>query len=132
MINEAEKMNSKSHRRFDKFSDSRDYHHKRQHNSNERSGFKKPKADDSYSFSSSKRDSSGPKKWQKPEIREKLLKEKYESIEASKKILSSNHEINSDNEILTEEEMNKLGAKIVKAEIMGNNVSLLIYLFIYK
>ncbi|XP_051162571.1 CWF19-like protein 2 [Leptopilina boulardi] len=121
MINEAEKMNSKSHRRFDKFSDSRDYHHKRQHNSNERSAFKKPKADDSYSFSSSKRDSSGPKKWQKPEIREKLLKEKYESIEASKKNLSSNHEINSDNEILTEEEMNKLGAKIVKAEIMGNN-----------
>ncbi|XP_043475298.1 CWF19-like protein 2 [Leptopilina heterotoma] len=145
LINEAERNHSREsrshheHRRFGKYSDSRDYHYKRHDSSDrdferkERPAFKKPKGDDNYSVSSSRRESSGPKKWQKPEVREKLLKERSESsykeienydkfsVSSSRESNLENNTINDDDNILTEEELNKLGAKIVKAEIMGND-----------
>lgn len=145
MINKAEKNSnihsSKSHhdrRNYDNWSESRDYNPRREKphdwemERKDRPAFKRPREDNFSSSSSSWRDSNTRKNWQKPEVRERL-KEKSEStkeIPPSREVRDSGRETSmetknceEDDDIPTEEELNKLGAKIVKAEIMGNDVS---------
>ena len=161
MIDEAENkrknsQNSSHHhnrRTYDSMSKSRDYHSRRDNprdleiGRKDRPAFKRPRGDDDFRDSfSSRRDSRGSKNWQKPEVQEKHRKERLESITKdsqssldfktqkvliteSSSVLKSNEE---DDSILTEAEMNKLGAKIVKAEIMGDDVNKIAYMIIHS
>ncbi|XP_015594629.1 CWF19-like protein 2 isoform X2 [Cephus cinctus] len=99
--------------------------------------FKKPNQDDNtVDRSSASSRSAGTKRWQKLEIQEmnkkeqseriikELEKEKLEKVESDSNGVDSESEQNSENEedkVLTEAELNQLGARIVKAEIMGDN-----------
>lgn len=90
--------------------------------------YKKPADDDNYSSYTSSQRSHGPKKWQKESMREKSsedrrMSEPERKHDAPRTVLENNLEKQEENnkvKILTEAEMNKLGARIVKAEIMGD------------
>ncbi|KAK0095363.1 hypothetical protein PV326_008558 [Microctonus aethiopoides] len=96
--------------------------------------FKKPDEENHSSSSYSRPSSSSVKSWRKPEANEKIANQQEQS-----RILKSQQDksqVKSDSEssdaeeestivstkILTDDELNKLGARIVKAEIMGDNV----------
>lgn len=113
--------------------DSDNYYQQTTHSSISRS-----KDNDNYYQQNTHRStSSHVKNWKK----DKRDERKYESevIDSSKleetKIenISNIHEMDKDKNIgiLTEAEMNKLGAKIIKAEIMGDNVCYYIIFIIY-
>ena len=148
MIHKAENSRNYSHgsrshhdrRNHDNWHKSRDHNSRREKlrewemDRKERPTFKRPRDDDHFpSSSSSRRDPNAPRNWQKSEVREKQLQDKLQS---SAKEIPSSQEIKNpvretsmemknceEDEILTEAELNKLGAQIVKAEIMGNDVS---------
>ena len=90
--------------------------------------YKKPMDDDCSTNTSYKMHSSSTKKWQRAKIADKTEESQFDSDPRKIETISiqSNSNSNKDGikstEIkpITEAEMNKLGAKIVKAEIMGN------------
>ena len=100
--------------------------------------FRKPN-DHDHSSAVNFRPSSSVKRWKKPEIRERETTQRYESRKSTSDLKQSaksesddsvseddkaagSHEKMEDKQVLTEAELNQLGAKIVKAEIMGDMV----------
>lgn len=90
--------------------------------------YKKPMDDDNSLPYISTQKCHGPKKWQKESVRDKSTQDQQKLIPETKsdtlqsmtkdniEDVEENHEV----KILTEAEMNKLGARIVKAELLGN------------
>lgn len=98
----------------------------------QRSMFKKPTEHDHFSMTESTNSTStSTKNWQKPEIKERNYKQQKQQMEEDKiklEVSESTKELktekgagNDEQKVLTEAEMNQLGAKIVKAEIMGDD-----------
>lgn len=107
--------------------------------------FRKPDEQEHSSVSRSGKSHSAVKRWQKPEIKDRIIEQqneerkkvstsKPERLEKSysdrsdsdndeKEVSDSAPEKTGNEKVLTEAELNKLGAKIVKAEIMGDTVS---------
>ncbi|XP_043253337.1 CWF19-like protein 2 [Colletes gigas] len=88
--------------------------------------YKKPMDDNCVANTSYKTHHSTTKKWQKKEMTEETKKNELDTNVSELKTISVENKSNVDDfeskemKSLTEAEMNKLGAKIVKAEIMGN------------
>ncbi|XP_053972926.1 CWF19-like protein 2 [Hylaeus volcanicus] len=88
--------------------------------------YKKPIDDDCVVSTSHKTHSSAVKKWQRPKMSDKIEKNELDSNASEIKAIDTqnnsniNYSESEETKSLTKAEMNKLGAKIVKAEIMGN------------
>lgn len=94
-----------------------------QYESHRKQKYKKPVDDESFNDSSYKTKHSGKRNWQREKVLHKTEESKsISSISETKRIPDDDKNDEESNEIkpLTEAEMNKLGAQIVKAEIMGN------------
>lgn len=97
--------------------------------------FKKPDQDADYSSAASTSKStsySGSKNWKKPDARNRDVDKKSEASrpgigksdsESEDKSDVEESEKNEEDVVMTEAEMNQLGARIVKCEIMGDDVS---------
>ncbi|KAK0168559.1 hypothetical protein PV327_002345 [Microctonus hyperodae] len=95
--------------------------------------FRKPDEENHLASSYSRPSSSSVKSWRKPEANEKITNQQEQSrilkSQQEKKQAKSDNESSGTEEelttvptkILTDDELNKLGARIVKAEIMGDN-----------
>lgn len=120
---------SKKNCHFRSMSKSQDrIHDNLQYEIRQKQEYKKP-MDDNYVIDTlQKTHHSTTKKWQKMKILDKTGKHQLDSNISELKAASIQNNSNVDDleckeiKSLTEAEMNKLGAKIVKAEIMGNTV----------
>lgn len=97
-----------------------------------RLGFKKPDEESNLNAASTSRlptSSSSSKNWKKPEARERDIRKEMPRSDNKSESESEEDSDPKSNEkeiidtIMTEAEMNQLGAKIVKCEIMGDDVS---------
>ncbi|XP_077063235.1 CWF19-like protein 2 [Siphateles boraxobius] len=88
--------------------------------SNQRTGFRKPDEDDDDGVVAAWRKSSDSKTTPTPQEHTEKSAALQEESKTTTAVSSSQSEEEEEELILTDEEMNKLGAKLVKAELMGN------------
>lgn len=110
---------SRSHERYKQYKECDGSQFEKQ----QKQKYRKPTDTDSDCFVNASRTKyySGIKKWQKEKISD--IKEKRLDLNASELKATTDDAESNQTKPMTEAEMNKLGAKIVKAEIMGNVVS---------